>query len=53
MTLDQFKLFVNASGKFALKQQLADMGTLRIAYHAEAKEYSKIVRENERLLKRD
>ncbi len=53
MTLDQFKMFINATGKYALKQQLADMGTFRIAYHAEAKEYSKIIRENQRLLKRD
>lgn len=53
MTLDQFKLFIVASGKHALKHQLAQMGTFRIAYHAEAKEYSKIIRDNERLLKRD
>lgn len=53
MTIDQFRLYVNAAGKHALKRQLAEMGTSRIAYHAESKEYSKIVRENERLLKRD
>jgi len=53
MTLDQFKLFVTACGKHATKQQLAEMGTFRIAYHAEPKEYSKIVRDTERMLKRD
>ena len=52
MSLSQFKQFVLAVSRKELKDQLKDMGTFRIAYHADANDYSKIVRENERNLER-
>jgi hypothetical protein len=52
MTLPQFKQFVLAVSRKELRDQLKDMGTFRIAYHADANDYSKIVRENERNLER-
>ena len=52
MTLPQFKNLITAVSKKELKDQLKDMGTFRIAYHADANDYSKIVRENELNLER-
>jgi len=53
MTMDQVSMYYQVVAKDLLRTQLTEMTTFRIAYHAEGKEYSKIVRDYERKLKRD